>query len=101
MPSGMVWPAGMPWVPGWEVNVTVWLPPVLACGPGACAPVGAGVVACLVVSGFGVARVVGVAVVAVGCVAAAGDCGVAEGDGVAAGVVVPVGVVRPSSEAAG
>ncbi|WP_339352129.1 hypothetical protein [Bifidobacterium coryneforme] len=80
--------------------MTVWLP-VLACGPGACAPAGAGVVVCLVVSGLGVARVVGVAVVVVGCVAAAGDCGVAEGDGVAAGVVVPVGVVRPSSAAAG
>ena len=80
--------------------MTVWLP-VLACGEEACAPAGAAAVDCLVVSGLGVARVVGVAVVAVGCVAAAGDCGVAEGDGVAAGVVVPVGVVRPSSEAAG
>ena len=81
--------------------MTVWLPPVLACGPEACVPSGAGVVACLVVSGLGVARVVGVAVVVVGCVAAAGDCGVVVGDGVAAGVVVPVGVIRPSSEAAG
>ncbi|WP_197068964.1 hypothetical protein [Bifidobacterium coryneforme] len=68
--------------------MTVWLP-VLACGEEACAPAGAGVVACPVVSGLGVARVVGVAVVVVA------------GDGVAAGVVVPVGVVRPSSAAAG
>ena len=100
MPSGMVWLAGMPWVSGWEVKVTVWLP-VLACGPGACAPVLVAVVVCPVVSGLGVDSGVGVAVVVVGCVAAAGDCGVVVGDGVAAGVVVPVGVIRPSSEAAG
>ena len=79
--------------------MTVWLP-VLACGPEAGLPVLAAAVACLVVSGLGVASGVGEAAAVVGCVAAAGDCGVAEGDGVAAGVVGPVGVVRPSPEAA-
>ena len=91
LPSGMVWLGGMPWVSGCEVKVTVWLPPILACGPEVC----------LVVSGLGVASGAGVAVAVVGCAAAAGDCGVAEGDGEATGVAVPVGAVRPSSEVAG
>ena len=89
MPSGMVWLAGMPWVSGCEVKVTVWLP-VLACSgfsfePVVCVP--AGVVARPVASGFGVDSGVGVAVAVVGWVAAAGDCGVAVGDGIAFGAV--------------
>ena len=97
LPSGMVWLAGMPWVSGCEVKVTVWLP-VLACSgfsfePVVCVPAGA--VDCLVVSGLGVASGVGEAVAVMACVAAAGDCGVAVGDGIA------VGAVRPSPATGG